>query len=195
MDLKVKKVLVTGGAGFIGSHLVDALSAANCDVRVLDDLSTGHLSNLRHVENRISFYKGDIRDQDILTKASKCCDAIFHQAAVVSVPRTIENPVDSALVNDMGTLFVLEAARKNKVKRVVLASSCAVYGDDPEVPKQENMIPNQKARMPCRSSTENIMRVSILISMVSKRFPYAILMFTVPGKTPHRRIPGLYPSL
>jgi nucleoside-diphosphate-sugar epimerase len=145
MKLKFKKALVTGGAGFIGSHLVDALVAANCDVTVLDNLSTGHLSNLSQIENRMTFYKGDVRDQDLLIKASKDCDIIFHQAAVVSVPQTVENPVDSALVNDMGTLYVLEAARKNKVKRVVLASSCAVYGDDPEIPKHENMSPKPQS--------------------------------------------------
>ena len=86
MKLKFNKALVTGGAGFIGSHLVDALVAADCDVTVLDNLSTGHLSNLKHIENRITFYEGDIRDQEILIKASKDCDIIFHQAAVVSVP-------------------------------------------------------------------------------------------------------------
>jgi nucleoside-diphosphate-sugar epimerase len=97
------------------------------------------------IENRITFYKGDIRDQDILIKASIDCDAIFHQAAVVSVPQTVDNPVDSAMVNDMGTLFVLEAAKINKVKRVVLASSCAVYGNDPEVPKHEEMKPKPQS--------------------------------------------------
>jgi nucleoside-diphosphate-sugar epimerase len=137
MKLKFKKILVTGGAGFIGSHLVDALVAADCNVTVLDNLSTGHLSNLKHIEDRITFYEGDIRDQSKLVKASKDCDIIFHEAAVVSVPQTVDNPVDSAMVNDMGTLFVLEAARKNKVKRVILASSCAVYGSEPEIPKHE----------------------------------------------------------
>ena len=145
MKLKFNKVLVTGGAGFIGSHLVDALVAADCDVMVFDNLSTGHFSNLRQIENRIAFYKGDIRDQDVLIKVSKDCDIIFHQAAVVSVPQTVDNPVDSALVNDMGTLYVLEAARKNKVKRVVLASSCAIYGDDPEIPKHEKMKPKPQS--------------------------------------------------
>jgi len=145
MKLKFKRALVTGGAGFIGSHLVDALVATNCDVTVLDNLSTGHLSNLRHIKNRITFYQGDIRDQDILIKASKDRDIIFHQAAVVSVPQTVDNPVDSAMVNDMGTLYVLEAARKNNVKRVVLASSCAVYGDDPDIPKFENMNPKPQS--------------------------------------------------
>jgi len=145
MKPKFNKVIVTGGAGFIGSHLVDELVAADCDVTVLDNLSTGHFSNLRHIENRITFYEGDIRDQEILYKASKDCDIIFHQAAVVSVPQTVDNPVDSAMVNDMGTLYVLEAAKKNNVKRVVLASSCAIYGDDPDIPKFENMNPKPQS--------------------------------------------------
>jgi len=146
MKSTFKRALVTGGAGFIGSHLVDALVAGGCHVTVLDNLSTGHLFNLSHVQHRITFYEGDIRDQDMLMTASKDCDVIFHQAAVVSVPQTVDNPVDSAMVNDMGTLFVLEAAKKTRVKRVVLASSCAVYGDDPEIPKHEEMKP--KAQSP-----------------------------------------------
>ena len=140
-----KKVLVTGGAGFIGSHLVDALVSGECDVTVLDNLSTGSLLNLEHIKNRITFYKGDIRDQKILIKASKDCDIIFHQAAMVSVPQTVENPIDSAMVNDIGTLFVLEAAQKSNIKRVVLASSCAIYGDDPDLPKRENMNPKPQS--------------------------------------------------
>ena len=145
MKLKFKKVLVTGGAGFIGSHLVDGLLSERCEVTVLDDLSTGHLSNLNHIKDHVKFYKADIRDQEALEKAAKDCDIIFHQAAVVSVPRTVDNPVDTAMVNEMGTLFVLEAARKNNVKRVVLASSSAVYGDDPVVPKNEKMNPKPQS--------------------------------------------------
>ena len=145
MKFKFKKALVTGGAGFIGSHIADALVETDYDVTVLDNLSTGHLSNLKHIENRITFYKGDIRDQDMLITASKDCDTIFHQAAVVSVPQTVDNPVGSALVNDMGTLYVLESARRNKVKRVVLASSCAVYGNDSEIPKHEEMKPKPQS--------------------------------------------------
>ncbi|QTA89902.1 SDR family oxidoreductase [Desulfonema magnum] len=141
MDIHFKNALVTGGAGFIGSHIVDALLARGCAVTVLDNLSTGNLSNLEHVKNQITFYKGDIRDSEILTKAVKGCNVIFHQAAVVSVPQTVEDPVESAMVNDMGTLLVLETARRNNVKRVVLASSCAIYGDDPELPKRETMNP------------------------------------------------------
>jgi len=139
MKNKIKKALVTGGAGFIGSHITDALVSNGCQVAVIDNLSTGKLSNLEHVKDKIKFYKGDILDQVILEKAVKTCDVIFHQAAIVSVPWSVENPVDSAMVNEMGTLSVLESARKNNVRRVVSASSSAVYGDDPQLPKSENM--------------------------------------------------------
>jgi UDP-glucose 4-epimerase len=101
--------------------------------------------NLKYIKDRITFYEGDIRDKEILIQASKDCDIIFHQAAMVSVPQTVDNPVESAMVNDMGTLYVLEAARKNKIKRVVLASSCAIYGDDPVLPKRENMNPKPQS--------------------------------------------------
>lgn len=146
MDLKFNKVLVTGGAGFIGSHLVDGLLAEDCQVTVIDDLSTGSLANLEHVKERITFYQGDIRNQKLLIQAARDCDIIFHLAAMVSVPQTVDNPVDSTMINAMGSLFVLEAARQNNVKRVVFASSCAVYGDDPDVPKHENM--NLKPQSP-----------------------------------------------
>jgi nucleoside-diphosphate-sugar epimerase len=143
--MKPKIALVTGGAGFIGSHLTEALLSDGCEVRVIDDLSTGHLSNLRHIRDRITFYQGDIRDQELLTKASRGCDVIFHEAAVVSVPKTVEDPINSATVNEMGTLFVFEAARQNNVKRVVYASSSAVYGDDPALPKHETMRPKPQS--------------------------------------------------
>jgi nucleoside-diphosphate-sugar epimerase len=144
MNLNFKKALITGGAGFIGSHLVDALLSEGCEVTVLDNLLTGNLSNLDHIKDHIKFYQGDIRDREILNKVAKDCDVIFHQAAVVSVPSTVDDPVESAMVNEMGTLLVLEAARKNNIKKVILASSCAVYGDDPDIPKHENMTPNPK---------------------------------------------------
>jgi UDP-glucose 4-epimerase len=139
MALVFSRALVTGGAGFIGSHLVDALVNDGCQVTVLDNLSSGRLENLKNIIERISFVRGDIRDRDILMRLTSECDAVFHQAAVVSVPKTVEDPVSSTLVNDLGTLQVLDAARVNGVKRVVLASSSAVYGDAPELPKVENM--------------------------------------------------------
>jgi len=140
MDKKIEKALVTGGAGFIGSNLVDALLREGAGVKVLDNLSTGRLENLAHVERQIEFRQGDIRDLETVKSMCDGCDVVFHQAAVVSVPQTVEDPLMSAAVNDMGTLHVLEAARIAGVKRVVLASSCAVYGDDPELPKQEQMV-------------------------------------------------------
>jgi len=145
MKLKFNKALVTGGAGFIGSHLVDALLSEGREVTVLDNLSTGRLSNLEHIIDRITFHRADLRNPEILINAAKDCDIIFHHAAVVSVPSTVDDPVDSAMVNEIGTLLVLEAARKNNIKKVILASSSAVYGDDPDIPKHENMTPNPKS--------------------------------------------------
>ena len=130
--------LVTGGAGFIGSHLVEALLSAGCKVTVLDNLSTGSLLNLEPVMDHITFYKNDIRELEMLEKAAEGCDVIFHLAAVVAVQQTIRNPVDSAMVNDIGTINVLEAARAKNVRRVVLASSCAVYGDDPRLAQKRD---------------------------------------------------------
>jgi nucleoside-diphosphate-sugar epimerase len=141
MHLKFKKALVTGGAGFIGSHLVEALLSYGCKVTILDNLSTGHLSNLNPVIDQITFYKNDIRELEILEKAAEGCDVIFHLAAVVSVQQTISDPVESTMINDIGTINVLEAARAKNVRRVVLASSCAIYGDDPRLPKNEMMTP------------------------------------------------------
>ncbi len=141
MKIGFEKALVTGGAGFIGSHLVEALLSAGCRVSVLDNLASGHLSNLQAVRNDITFFENDIRDKTALLTAARGCDVIFHLAAVVAVQETIGNPIESAMVNDIGTLNVLEAARDENVRRVVLASSCAVYGDDPQLPKIETMIP------------------------------------------------------
>jgi UDP-glucose 4-epimerase len=136
----IKRALVTGGAGFIGSHLVDALLESGCEVVVVDNLTTGHLRNLEHVYKRIDFREGDIRDLETMQRSAAGCDVIFHLAAVVSVPQTVSDPIHSADVNDMGSLNVLESARLQKVNRVVLSSSCAVYGDDPEIPKHEGML-------------------------------------------------------
>ncbi len=141
MKRPFKNALVTGGAGFIGSHLVEALVAAGSQVTVLDNLSTGNTANLKHLEGQFRFYQDDIRDPKALSAAAENCEVVFHLAAVVSVPLTIENPVEAAAINDMGSLLVLDAARKQQVKRVVFSSSCAIYGDDPRLPKSEDMHP------------------------------------------------------
>jgi UDP-glucose 4-epimerase len=141
MHIDFNHALVTGGAGFIGSHLVEALLSDGCKVRVLDNLSTGNLRNLEPVMDHITFYKNDIREPEMLEEAAEGCEVIFHLAAVVAVQQTISNPIESAMINDIGTINVLEAARARNVRRVVLASSCAVYGDDPRLPKKETMTP------------------------------------------------------
>jgi UDP-glucose 4-epimerase len=141
MKLPFKSALVTGGAGFIGSHLVEALVAAGCRVSVYDNLSSGDSANLKHLEGQFSFYRADIRDRKKLEAAIDGCEVVFHLAAIVSVPQTVEYPISSADVNETGTLIVLDASRLAGVKRVVFSSSCAVYGDDPRLPKRENMAP------------------------------------------------------
>jgi UDP-glucose 4-epimerase len=108
-------------------------------VRVLDNLSTGSLENLELFRSDIDFEQGDVRDFDMLQKVVSDVDLVFHQAAEVSVPRSVEDPLNTAMVNDLGTLQVLEASRRAGVKRVVFASSCAVYGDLPQLPKREDM--------------------------------------------------------
>jgi UDP-glucose 4-epimerase len=141
MRIDFKSALVTGGAGFIGSHLVDNLAAAGCRVTVLDDLSTGKEANLRSCRG-VRFIHGDIREGKALADAAAECEVVFHLAAIVSVVRTAEDPLGSAAINETGSLQVLEAARAAGARRVVLASSCAVYGDDPTLPKREDMPPN-----------------------------------------------------
>ena len=135
------RALVTGGAGFIGSHLAEALVSEGIDVVVLDNLSTGSLANLSTIRDQIRFIEGDIRDRNTVERATEDQEVIFHLAAVASVTQSVDYPIDSAMVNDMGTLHVLDAARRNDVKRVVLSSSCAVYGDDLQLPKVETMVP------------------------------------------------------
>lgn len=141
MNFTFNKALVTGGAGFIGSHLVEALVTGKCSVTVVDNLSSGSQLNIEPLRDRITFYQGDIRQRDILNKAAEDCDVIFHLAAVVAVQQTIDNPVESAEINDIGTVNVFEAARSENVRRIVFSSSCAVYGDDPLLPKTETMSP------------------------------------------------------
>lgn len=136
-------VLVTGGAGFIGSHLVEGLLARGVAVRVLDDFSTGRRDNLaavqRHPDLRI--LHGDIRDAQTVARALEGVQVVFHLAAFVSVPGSIEDPLTCVDINERGTAVVLEAARQAGVQRVVLASSAAVYGDHTQQPLHEALPP------------------------------------------------------
>ena len=130
-------VLVTGGAGFIGSHLVDGLLAAGATVRVLDNFETGQRTNLAHVIDRIQLMEADIRDLDACQSACENVDYVLHEAALGSVPRSMAIPANTVAVNVAGTANVFTAARDNKVKRVVYASSSSVYGSSERLPKRE----------------------------------------------------------
>ena len=134
-------VLITGGAGFIGSHIAEALVADGHRVRIFDNLSSGHLSNLDHLKDRVEFVRGDVRDRAALGAAMPGMTHCFHEAALVSVFESVEKPFDNHDINMSGTLNVLQAARDAGVQRVVFASSAAVYGNDPELPKRETMRP------------------------------------------------------
>jgi len=129
--------LVTGGAGFIGSHIVEELVRRGERVRVLDNLSTGRRENLAPVRSRIEMIEGDIRDPDVVRQATIGADYVLHEAAIVSVPQSMNDPVTTHAVNVTGTLNVLMAARQAQAKRFVLASSCAVYGDNDHLPLNE----------------------------------------------------------
>lgn len=131
--------LVTGGAGFIGSNLCEALLNMGYEVRCLDDLSTGRMENINeHLSNpKFTFIKGDIRSLDTCLEATKGVDYVLNQAAWGSVPRSIEMPLLYEEINIRGTLNMMEASRQNGVKKFVYASSSSVYGDHPVLPKQE----------------------------------------------------------
>ncbi len=139
--------LVTGGAGFIGSHLVDALLNKGHTVLCIDNLSTGKIENIDHVElnERFMFLKADIRDMDTLRRLMKGVDFVFHEAALGSVQRSVEDPLTTHEVNATGTLNVFIAARESGAKRVVYASSSSVYGDSETLPKVESMTPAPKS--------------------------------------------------
>ena len=136
-------IAVTGGAGFIGSNLVREIADKN-KVIVIDDLSTGKLENINNLINKHggSFINGDISNSALLERTFQGVDIVFHEAAIANVARSIDNPLLSNQVNIQGTLNVLTAARNNKVKKVVFASSAAIYGDTPVLPVKENMIPD-----------------------------------------------------
>ncbi len=141
-DFKNKIVVVTGGAGFIGSHIVEALVERGAIVRVIDDLSTGKKENLATVMNHIEFVQDSILNTDVLARVMVGATYVFHEAAVPSVPKSVKDPMTSHNANATGSLNVLLTARDAKVKRVVVAASSSFYGDTPTLPKDETMPPN-----------------------------------------------------
>ena len=133
------KIVVTGGAGFIGSHIADGLASQGDQIIILDNLSTGKTENIQHLVagKRAEFIHGDILNLPLLQKIFEGVEYVFHEAAIPGVPQSVDNPAASNETNVTGTLNVLIAARDNKVKKVIFASSCAVYGNDPTLPKNE----------------------------------------------------------
>jgi nucleoside-diphosphate-sugar epimerase len=142
MPLGFSEILVTGGAGFIGSHIVDRLLNEGVRVRVIDNLSTGEKKNLvQHINNKsFQFIEGDIRNFEQVKMAVEGVDAVIHEAALVSVTRSVEDPQLSNEVNVKGTINLLKACADFNVKRFVLASSCAVYGDTKMLPNHEKLV-------------------------------------------------------
>lgn len=135
-------VLVTGGAGFIGSHIASAMAARGARVRIVDDLSTGHLENLEEISGDIDFLPGSLVDETALRRALEDVELVFHEAALPSVPRSVENPRETHVACADATFSLLLAARERKVKRLVYAASSSAYGDQATLPKKEDMLPN-----------------------------------------------------
>ena len=137
--------LITGGCGFIGSHVAEALVSGGNRVRIYDNLSSGYEKNISSIKNKIELIKADIRDLSAITSAMSGVDYVFHGAALVSVFDSVKHPLDNHDINITGTLNVLTAARDKGVKRLVFASSAAVYGNNPELPKREEMKPEPES--------------------------------------------------
>jgi len=134
--------LVTGGAGFIGSHIAAALMAEGARVRVLDDLSTGHRENIEEIGGDLDFINGSVADEELLNKVLEDVEVVFHEAAIPSVPRSVEAPRQTHIASVDGTFSLLVAARDRGVRRVVYAASSSAYGDQPTLPKAEQMLPD-----------------------------------------------------
>ena len=136
------KVLVTGGGGFIGSNLVRGLLERGDQVRVLDNFSTGNRENLADVENEVELVEGELRSYERVHNATRGVEVVFHQGALPSVPRSVQDPLTTSAVNVEGTLNVLLAARDESVRRVVFASSSSVYGNSGSLPRVESQAPD-----------------------------------------------------
>jgi UDP-glucose 4-epimerase len=141
MMSKSGMVLVTGGAGFIGSHLVEALLGAGHAVRVVDNLSTGRRANLSHLEGRYEWVEGDLTDFGVARRAAEGVEFVFHEAAIPSVPRSVREPLLSHASGPTATLNMLEASRQAGVRRFMFAASSSAYGDTEALPKHEGMLP------------------------------------------------------
>jgi nucleoside-diphosphate-sugar epimerase len=178
LPLRVSKTLVTGGAGFIGSHLVDKLVDDGAEVTVLDNLSTGKIENIKkHLQNRsLKFVKGNICNFGLVKKLVSDVDSIVNLAAIVSVPDSIKNPLLVNKVNVIGTLNLLKASLDGDIRRFIQASSAAVYGEPEALPTSEDVVLRPVSPYAVtKIAAENYARV-FLVSMVWKLFVYVFLM-------------------
>lgn len=133
---------MTGGAGFIGSHIASGLSKSGARVRIIDDLSTGYRENIAEIGGDVDFIEGSLADESVLRRAIEDVELVFHEAAIPSVPRSVENPRQTHIASVDSTFSLLLAARDSKVKRLVYAASSSAYGDQPTLPKVESMLPD-----------------------------------------------------
>lgn len=139
-----KKIVITGGAGFIGSHITEYWSSQNAEVVVIDNLRSGYKKNIADFNN-VTFIEGSITDKKLVDHILQNADYVHHLAAMISVPESVMNPYECVEINIIGLLNILEAAKKHNVKKVVHSSSAAIYGDNPESPKNTNMKPVPKS--------------------------------------------------
>ncbi len=152
--------LVTGGAGFVGSSLVEALLRRGDSVRVIDDFSSGRRENLENLPGKIELFEGSICDAELVTKATKGAEVVFHEAAIPSVSRSVENPIRSVEAGTLGATVVLDCARRNGVKRVIFAASSSAYGNTKTLPKVETMSPEPLSPYAVsKLANEHLMRV------------------------------------
>lgn len=187
------KILVTGGAGFIGSHIVDFLLKKNYKVRVLDNLSTGKRENINHnlCNKNFDFFWGDVSDLETVRKSCFGIDAVCHQAAIGSVPKSIDDPLSSHKSNVDGFLNILLSAKENNIKRVVYASSSSVYGDDENLPKVEEKIGNQISPYAATKYIDEIYAKTFFITYGLETI--GLRYFNVFG--PRQSAEGPYPSV
>jgi UDP-glucose 4-epimerase len=152
--------LITGGAGFIGSSLAEALLVSGERVRIVDDFSSGRRENVESLPGRVELFEGSIVDPELVTRAARGVDTIFHQAAIPSVTRSVEAPQATMLAGVQGTTVVLDVARRERVRRVIFAGSSSVYGDTPVLPKVETMAPHPLSPYAASKLTgEHMMRI------------------------------------
>jgi nucleoside-diphosphate-sugar epimerase len=135
-------VLVTGGAGFIGSHIASALAASGARVRIIDDLATGYRENVSEIKGDVDFIEASVADEAALRSALEDVELVFHEAAIPSVPRSVKNPRQTHVASVEATFSLLLAAKERKVRRIVYAASSSAYGDQPTLPKVESMLPD-----------------------------------------------------